>query len=265
MQDDSRRRRRLRRPSARAGGKDFEVACLDPGGLGLDPAGRPAGAAPPPRCARASKAGRAVFANDLAKGAAERRPLPAARHAPESALVAPVVIAGEVAGLVGLLNKPGGFSAADSQLAEVFAEMAAVAMLNSRTVNGLEKDRNALEREVREGATHLREAEEKFRTLVENLPDVIARFDPDLRHLYVSPAVERVTGRPPQDFVGRTNRELGMSPELVERLGRSPAQGLRDRTAREARVRLSRPRTGRGTSTAGSFRSPGQAAPYRPC
>jgi PAS domain-containing protein len=117
-----------------------------------------------------------------------------------------------VAGLVGLINKPGGFSAGDSRLVEVFAEMAAVAMLNSRTINGLEKNRNALETEVRDGATQLRQAGEKFKTLVENLPDVIARFDPDLRHLYVSPAVQRVADRPSQDFVGKTNRELGMPP-----------------------------------------------------
>jgi len=196
------------------GGKGVEVACLDPGGLGLT---CPGGLPTPIRrlCARASKVGRVVFDNDLATGAPQASP--ADDHAAlESALVAPVIIAGDVAGLVGLVNKPGGFSAADSRLAEVFAEMTAVAMLNSLTVNGLEKNRNALESEVREGATQLRQAEEKFKTLVENLPDVIARFDRDLRHLYVSPAVERVTGRPPQDFVGKTNRELGMPSELVD-------------------------------------------------
>jgi PAS domain S-box-containing protein len=131
-------------------------------------------------------------------------------------LVAPVIIAGDVAALLGLINKPGGFSASDSQLAEVFAEMAAVAMLNSRTVNGLEKNRNGLQRQVHEGAAQLRHAEEKFTTLVDNLPDIIARFGPDLRHLYVSAAVKRLTGLPPQDYIGKTNRELGMSPELVE-------------------------------------------------
>ena len=196
------------------GGKGIEVACLDPGSLGLTSAG---GLPVPLRrlCARASKVGRVVIANDLAKGAPQASP--ADDHAAlESVLVAPVIIAGDVAGLVGLINKPGGFSAADSRLVEVFAEMAAVAMLNSSTVNGLEKNQSALETEVREGATQLRQAEEKFKTLVENLPDVIARFDPDLRHLYVSPAVQRVTGRPPQDFVGKTNRELGMPSELVE-------------------------------------------------
>lgn len=73
----------------------------------------------------------------------------------------------------------------------------------------------ALAREVREGASQLRHAEEQFRTLVENLPDVIARFDAQLRHLYVSPAIERVTGRPVEDFLGRTNEEVGMPSELL--------------------------------------------------
>jgi PAS domain S-box-containing protein len=197
------------------GGKGIEVACLDPGSLGLTSAG---GLPGPFRrlCARASKVGHVVIANDLAKGAPQASPADDLA-ALESVLVAPVIIAGAVVGLVGLINKPGGFSAADSRLVEVFAEMAAVAMLNSRTVNGLEKNRNALESEVREGATQLRQAEEKFKTLVENLPDVIARFDPHLRHLYVSPAVEGVTGHPSQDYVGKANRELGMPSEVVER------------------------------------------------
>ncbi len=195
-------------------GKSVEVVCLDPGRLELDAS---AGVPEPFRrlCARATKAGRAVIANDLAKGAAQAPPGDQ-RPTPESFLVVPVVIAEEVAGLVGLIDKPGGFFAADSRLAEVFAEMAAVSMLNSRTINGLRKDRNGLAREVREGATHLRRAEGQFKTLVENLPDIIARFDPHLRHLYASPTIERVTGRPAQDFVGKTNRELGMPSELVE-------------------------------------------------
>ncbi|OYV95130.1 MAG: hypothetical protein B7Z68_07390 [Acidobacteria bacterium 21-70-11] len=196
------------------GGKGIEAVCLDPGSLGLPVAG---GLPAPLRrlCSRAAKAGQVVIGNDLAKGAVQASP--AGDHAAlESALLAPIVIAGDVVGLVGLINKPGGFSARDSQLAEVFAEMAAVAKLNSSTVNGLEKDRNGLAREVRNGATHLRQAEEQFKTLVENLPDIIVRFDSTLRHLYASPAVRRLTGRPWQDVVGKTNRELGMSSELVK-------------------------------------------------
>ncbi len=195
-------------------GQGLEVACQDSGGLELSSA---AGLSAPLRrlCARVSKSGRTVIANDLAKGAKKA----SAAGGPAtltSALVAPIVIADEVAGLVGLVNKPEGFSAVDARLAEVFAEMAAVAMLNSRTVNGLEENRDALERKVHNGATQLLQAEEKFRTLVENLPDIVARFDADLRYLYVSPAVSDVTGRPPRDYLGRTNEELGMPPRRIE-------------------------------------------------
>jgi PAS domain S-box-containing protein len=195
-------------------GKGLEVTCLDSNGLDL---GAVDGLPAPLRrlCARASKAGRTVVANDLAKKATKA----AAAGGPAalaSALVAPIVIDDEVAGLVGLFNKPKGFSRADARLAEVFAEMAAVAMLNSRTVNGFEQTRDALERKVHNGATQLLRAEETFRTLVENLPDIVARFDPDLRHLYVSPAIQKVTGRPPQDYVGKTNQELGMPPEQTD-------------------------------------------------
>ena len=82
--------------------------------------------------------------------------------------------------------------------------------------------RHAVERKALKEALSEEEAEVKvaarlFRTLVENLPDVIARFDPELRHLYVSPSITSVTGRPPEEFLGKTNRELGMPPELVER------------------------------------------------
>lgn len=196
-----------------AGGKGFEVPVLEPGSLALDPTdGLPASLRR--LSARAAK-GHTVFSNHLSRRRAESPPA-GGGSVLQSALLAPIVIADEVPGFLGLLNKPGGFSAADSKLAEVFAEMTAVAMLESRTRNGLEKNRDALEREVHEGTAQLRQAEATFRTLVENLPDVVARFDPDLRHLYVSPAIEPVTGRSTQEYVGKTNQELGVPAELAE-------------------------------------------------
>lgn len=197
-----------------AGGENLEFVLLDPGKLELDSG---AGLPPPLRrlSARAITAGETLFVDDLWHDRATETP--ASPHpVPVCALVAPILIAGNAAGLLGLVAAPGALSAADSQLAEVFAEMTAVAMLNSRTVNGLERKSNALESELREGAVHLHEAEAQFRTLVENVPDIIARFDPELRHLYVSPAVERLTGRPSSDFLGKTNQEMGVSPEPGE-------------------------------------------------
>ena len=196
-----------------AGGNGFEVSCVDFGGLELDcAAGLPS---PLGRlCARALK-GCAVFANDLSKSMVNVPP--SGRLAvPESGLLAPIIIAGDVAGLIGLINKLGGFCAADSRLVEVFAEMAAVAMLQSTTVKGLERNRVALEKDLSGCAIQLHKADVHFEALVEDLPDFVARFDSGLRHLYVSPEAARVTGRPQQEIEGKTNQELGMSSELVE-------------------------------------------------
>jgi PAS domain S-box-containing protein len=55
----------------------------------------------------------------------------------------------------------------------------------------------------------------EFRALVENAPDIISRLDHNLRHLYVNPVIESITGLSAEVFIGKTNRELGMSEELV--------------------------------------------------
>ncbi len=60
----------------------------------------------------------------------------------------------------------------------------------------------------------LAESEERFRALTENSQDVIMRFDREKRHLYVNPAVEKQTGIPPADFIGKTHAELGFPEEL---------------------------------------------------
>jgi PAS domain S-box-containing protein len=60
----------------------------------------------------------------------------------------------------------------------------------------------------------LRQGKREFESLAEHLPDVVARFDRDLRHLYVNPAVEKVTGLSQQAYVGKTNRELDMPEDL---------------------------------------------------
>lgn len=196
-------------------GKLLEPVCFYPGDLQIPPTGT----LPLPirrLCARAAKVGRVVITDIPAKDAMQRYQSgdPAA---PVKVLGAPIIIAGNVTGFVVLMNGSGGFSDAETQLAEVFAEMTAVAMLSARTVNGLETNRKDLTNQVLDTSMHLREAEEKYKTLVENLPDIIARFDPEHRYLYVSPAVGQVTDRPSYEFAGKTNRDLGFSSEFADR------------------------------------------------
>jgi PAS domain S-box-containing protein len=55
--------------------------------------------------------------------------------------------------------------------------------------------------------------EQEFKALVENSPDMISRLDTQLRHLYVNPVVERVTGRSASTFIGKTISEMGFPEE----------------------------------------------------
>lgn len=52
-----------------------------------------------------------------------------------------------------------------------------------------------------------------YRTLVDNAPDVLARFDRQGRFLYINDTAERNTGIPAAAFLGKTFRELGALPE----------------------------------------------------
>lgn len=67
----------------------------------------------------------------------------------------------------------------------------------------------------------LREADERYRALVERAPDVMTRIDRQFRHLYMNAAAERLLGIPAEQWVGRTARELGLPAtwcDAVERV-----------------------------------------------
>lgn len=63
-------------------------------------------------------------------------------------------------------------------------------------------------RAIEQSEKKLQLSEREFSTLVENSPDVICRLDRDLRYIYVSPALEAVTGVPAATFLGKTSREV---------------------------------------------------------
>ena len=70
---------------------------------------------------------------------------------------------------------------------------------------------------VKEAEAALARRERELQTLADNTPDILTRFDRQLRHVFVNAAVERATGRAIAEFLGKTNRDLGMPIELCDK------------------------------------------------
>ncbi|MFW5740075.1 MAG: PAS domain-containing protein [Myxococcota bacterium] len=68
--------------------------------------------------------------------------------------------------------------------------------------------------QLKRAQEELKQSEENYRTLAENSLDIIMRFDRELRHTFVSPAIERVWHMDAAAFLGKTHRELGL-PEAM--------------------------------------------------
>jgi PAS domain S-box-containing protein len=94
----------------------------------------------------------------------------------ENVLFAPLVIDGKAVGLLGLANKPGGFTEHDARIATGFSEFASVALLNSRTLESLEH------------------SEERFRSVVETAIDAIVTVDSNGRIIFWNQKAESMFG-----------------------------------------------------------------------
>ncbi len=69
--------------------------------------------------------------------------------------------------------------------------------------------------DLREAQEELKSREQEYKTLAENSPEVIARFDRGLRHLYINPYGEKVYGRPRSEVIGRAHADLGLPADKV--------------------------------------------------
>jgi PAS domain S-box-containing protein len=141
------------------------------------------------------------------------------RHQCKSILCFPLLNQGRLNSMLYLENNltTGAFTEDRLDLLRWLSAQIAISIDNARIYQQLEQKvqerTQALKEEIaeRERAEQaLRRQENLFRTLVENAPDIIARFDRNLRHLYMSPAIEAATGIPAQEFIGHTYAELGI-------------------------------------------------------
>jgi PAS domain S-box-containing protein len=117
-----------------------------------------------------------------------------------SLMLVPLVLRGNSIGLITFVAAESNrrFEEADLTLAVTLANRSAVAIENAKLFQQLQA----------------RELE--ARTLLQNIPDVVSRFDRDLRYLYISPQAERLMGIPPSEYTGKTFAEMGLPPQLVE-------------------------------------------------
>jgi PAS domain S-box-containing protein len=119
-----------------------EVVYLDSGGLpcDVDPA-----APMPIRGLRGQvyRTGQPVYDNAFASSHWTEL-LPAGHVPVDNLLFAPLLMGGEVVGLLGLANKPGGFGPHDVRMAEAFGELAVIALQNSRLTESLEASEKRL-------------------------------------------------------------------------------------------------------------------------
>jgi len=65
--------------------------------------------------------------------------------------------------------------------------------------------------QLKQAQEALQRSEREFKSLAENSPDIIARLDKDLRHVYINPTIELMTGIAAELFIGRTQQEVGIS------------------------------------------------------
>ncbi|MDF2635565.1 MAG: sensor signal transduction histidine kinase [Pelosinus sp.] len=56
----------------------------------------------------------------------------------------------------------------------------------------------------------IRQNQEEYKTLLEHLPLIVARVDTNSQHLYINPIIFNDTAIPPQEFIGKTFREVGL-------------------------------------------------------
>jgi PAS domain S-box-containing protein len=103
---------------------------------------------------------------------------------------------------------------------EVSTALGELQTTNQELTAELERVNSQLRKEVAERQQFraaLSQRELEFKALVENAPDVIARYDQNFRHVYINPAVELTTGIPFQEFIGKNFQELGMPVSVSDK------------------------------------------------
>ncbi|MFH0913965.1 MAG: PAS domain S-box protein [Chloroflexota bacterium] len=164
-------------------GSENEVLFLDSGGLpcSVDPS-----LPMPIRGLRATayQSRKAVYHNDFSHSQWVQY-MPEGHVQLQSVMFAPLVIEGKAVGLLGLANKPEGFNDNDARMASAFAELAAIALWNSRMWESLE------------------ESESRFRAVAQTASDAIITINSKGSVVLWNRGAEAIFGYQPEEVMGK--------------------------------------------------------------
>ncbi len=130
------------------------------------------------------KYGKTIYNNSFAESKWVRF-LPEGHMRLENVLFSPLLIKKNVVGLIGLANKPGGFTDNDIRLSTAFGELATVALMNSTMMESLE------------------ESEQRFRSVTQTASDAIININQDGNIIFWNSAATKVFGYLPEDIIGK--------------------------------------------------------------
>jgi len=134
----------------------------------------------------------------------------------------PLIINGEVKGLMGMANKPGGFTEEDINLASAFAEFVSIALQNSQALESLEKSEqkyknlsNKLEQTVIERTKELKESEARYKNLsnememiLDHIPALVFYKDTQNRFLRLNKYVADAYNLSKEELIGKSLFDL---------------------------------------------------------
>jgi PAS domain S-box-containing protein len=134
--------------------------------------------------AAACRTQRPVYENAFPAGA-HAGLIPEGHMTHQNVVLAPVLLKGQVVGLLGLANKPGGFTEEDVRMASAFADLVAVAFDNNRNLE------------------LLKDSEARFRLVTHSAVDAIVTADSDGTIVLWNRAAEELFGYAAGEIVGQ--------------------------------------------------------------